>query len=220
MVQESIRGGQDPCVACVRGDYVIVGWSMAERTHELDVKSVLDRLVDQFDRTGTGWLAYFAVADPVEDLQAVPHVFDEARLALEIWRDGEARERVFRTGHLGAYRLIIGAATGGSAVQLSARTLGKVIEQDGRSGGKILPTFRSYLANNFSVTQTARALGVHVHTVQYRLHQLEALTGLRLRNAEERLTLELAVRIVDLSAAGSRDVEAPDRRHGPSRQPG
>jgi DNA-binding PucR family transcriptional regulator len=40
---------------------------------------------------------------------------------------------------------------------------------------------------------------VHVHTVQYRLSRLEELTGLSLRNAEERLTLELALRILDLA---------------------
>ncbi len=43
---------------------------------------------------------------------------------------------------------------------------------------------------------------MHVHTVQYRLSRLEELTGLSLRNAEDRLTLELALRILDLSGSG------------------
>jgi DNA-binding PucR family transcriptional regulator len=40
---------------------------------------------------------------------------------------------------------------------------------------------------------------VHPHTVQYRLDRLQALTGLDLKRFEERLTLELATRILELA---------------------
>ena len=40
-------------------------------------------------------------------------------------------------------------------------------------------------------------LGVHPHTIDYRLGRLQELTGLDLRRAEDRLTLELAVRVLD-----------------------
>jgi len=54
-----------------------------------------------------------------------------------------------------------------------------------------------------SVTATAHALHVHAHTVQYRLGKLEELTGLSLRKSEERLTLELSLRIHDLSGTAT-----------------
>jgi DNA-binding PucR family transcriptional regulator len=41
---------------------------------------------------------------------------------------------------------------------------------------------------------------VHPHTVQYRLGRLEELSGLRLSVPQERLTLELCLRILDSAA--------------------
>ena len=39
-----------------------------------------------------------------------------------------------------------------------------------------------------------------MHTIRYRLTKLEELTGLNLQNPEDRLTLELALRILDIAA--------------------
>jgi carbohydrate diacid regulator len=58
-----------------------------------------------------------------------------------------------------------------------------------------------------SLSLAARELRVHVHTVKYRLTKLEEMTGLSLRNTEDRLTLELALRILDL--AGPDPAELP-----------
>ena len=52
-----------------------------------------------------------------------------------------------------------------------------------------------------SASATAKELHVHVHTVQYRLAKIEELSGLSLRDSEERLTLELSLRINDLASA-------------------
>ncbi|HUZ51913.1 MAG TPA: helix-turn-helix domain-containing protein [Streptosporangiaceae bacterium] len=52
-----------------------------------------------------------------------------------------------------------------------------------------------------SMSATARDMHVHVHTVQYRLAKVEELSGLSLRDCEERLTLELSLRINDLASA-------------------
>ena len=87
-------------------------------------------------------------------------------------------------------------------LDFSRRTLGKVIEHDEKRSGELIGTLRTYLENRSSVSLAAQVLGVHVHTVQYRLSRLEELTGLSLRNAEERLTLELALRILDLAGLG------------------
>jgi DNA-binding PucR family transcriptional regulator len=87
-------------------------------------------------------------------------------------------------------------------LDFSRRTLGKVIAHDEKRNGELISTLRTYLENRSSVSLAAQVLGVHVHTVQYRLSRLEELTGLSLRHAEERLTLELALRIVDLAGWG------------------
>lgn len=91
-------------------------------------------------------------------------------------------------------------------MELSRATLSPVVEHDRKRGGNLLETLRTFLASDMSVTVAAQALHVHTHTIQYRLSKLEELTGLSLRKSEERLTLELSLRILDLSrAAGASD---------------
>ena len=61
-----------------------------------------------------------------------------------------------------------------------------------------------------SLTLTARKLGVHVHTIRYRLTKIEELTGLSLSSTEDRLTIELAFRILALT-----ETDTPDNPGGP-----
>ena len=72
---------------------------------------------------------------------------------------------------------------------------------DRKRKGRLISTLRTYLEKGSSLSLAAQALGVHVHTVQYRLNKLEELTQLNHRNAEDRLTLELALRVLDMSGA-------------------
>jgi DNA-binding PucR family transcriptional regulator len=94
----------------------------------------------------------------------------------------------------------MGATSSRDALAFSERTLGGVFEHDRKQGSFLIGTLRTYLANQSSLSLAARALDVHVHTVRYRLTKLEELTGLSLQNAEDRLTLELALRILDLAS--------------------
>jgi purine catabolism regulator len=75
-----------------------------------------------------------------------------------------------------------------------------VLRSDRDRGTAMVPTLRAYLDHAGATKAAARALSVHRHTVQYRLGRLEALSGLRPSAPQERLTLELCLRILDSAA--------------------
>jgi purine catabolism regulator len=143
----------------------------------------------------------YAVEDEVGDLGELGAAHHEARLAIEVRRRLGRAEPVFRVRSLGAYRLIVKAASGGDVLQVCLRTLDAVIEHDRKRGAALLETFRTYLHEGSSVKGAAVRLGVHPHTVLYRLDRLQELTGLSLSHAEDRLTLELALRVLDSAQA-------------------
>ena len=65
----------------------------------------------------------------------------------------------------------------------------------GRLGAELLiATLDAYFRENGNVAATARRLGVHERTAVYRIGRIEALTGLRLDDGDDRFRLELAVR--------------------------
>jgi DNA-binding PucR family transcriptional regulator len=65
----------------------------------------------------------------------------------------------------------------------------------GRLGAEMLiATLEAFFLEQGNVAATARRLGVHERTAVYRIGRIEALTGLRLDDGDDRFRLELAVR--------------------------
>jgi sugar diacid utilization regulator len=70
-------------------------------------------------------------------------------------------------------------------------------EHDATKNTDYLLTVRTYLDCFGDVAAASRRLVVHPNTFRYRLRRLEALSGLDLRDADERLALELQMRLLD-----------------------
>ncbi|WP_432515324.1 PucR family transcriptional regulator [Kineococcus sp. SYSU DK001] len=77
-------------------------------------------------------------------------------------------------------------------------TLGPLIAYDERTGGDLLTTLRTYLGNDRSLAGTATQLGVHKHTVAYRLGRVAELTGRDLRATEALSETWLALTAYDI----------------------
>lgn len=196
VAEQQLRNPTFATVAVIKGEYLVLAWSAPPAESHFNLNEKLAAIAKAV-KESTGWGIRFAVTETISDPQLVPQAFQEARLAIEIrpWSD----DPVIEVGRLGAYRLIIGAATGSSALEFSRRSLASVIEHDAKQKSHLLSTLRTYFGTGGSLSGTARALKVHVHTIQYRLGRVEELTGLMLRNSEDRLTAELALRILDLA---------------------
>jgi GAF domain-containing protein len=204
VAEQVLRTSATPTVAAVHGDSVVVAWSVAQREGRFNATEKLEAIASLVG-SSTGARIRFAVSEVVSDPQIILPCYQEARLCAEIrpWQ-GSA---VIEAACLGAYRFIIGASTSSHVLEFSRRTLGKALEHDERRNGELIGTLRTYLENRSSASLAAQVLGVHVHTVQYRLSRLEELTGLSLRASDERLTLELALRIHDLAGLDLRQPE-------------
>jgi hypothetical protein len=201
LAEQLLRNQTAATVAAVRGEHLVLAWS-AQRP-EFNASEKLHGIAEAVYES-TGWRVRFALTESIIDPQLVAQAYQEARLAIEIrpWSD----DAVIDVGRLGAYRLIIGAATGTQALEFSRRTLAKALEHDNKHKGQLIATLRTYFAMGTSLRSAAKALGVHVHTVQYRLGRIEEVTGLKLHNSEDRLTIELALRIFDLAGSDPRTV--------------
>jgi hypothetical protein len=200
LAADAVQGQLPASAVALHDDHVVIAWPVnGARPTELR-QSLFGGIVDALG-AGDGWHARFAITQAIDDPQVVPQAYREALLALEIrpWGD----DPVIDVGGLGAYRLIIGASSSIDAVESSRKTLHPILEYEKKKGPSLLQTLRAYIALGMSTTAAAKALHIHVHTVQYRLAKVEELSGLSLRNSEERLTLELSLRIHDLALVNS-----------------
>jgi len=106
---------------------------------------------------------------------------------------------------LGVVRLFVAAQGDDSIREFVRQMLGGIIEYDERKDGRLLETLRVYFEANCSQQDAADRLFVHHKTVRYRLTRIEELSGLDLSKHEDRINLDLALKVhsvMDVLAAG------------------
>jgi len=144
-----------------------------------------------------------AVSDILQDPNEVAAAHEECVLAARHRSEGDrmAGEHlsptVLRVASLGAFRLVLRGAASRRIVDDCCAMLRKVAEYDKRHGSELIATFSAFLKSDFSPQRTATMMAVHPHTVQYRLKRFQQIFGISLRDAEGRLSAELAMRILD-----------------------
>lgn len=73
--------------------------------------------------------------------------------------------------------------------------LGPIEDHDAAHGSALLPTLEAFITSGGRWAQTAAEMHVHVNTLRHRLARVEALTGRRLADPDDRVDLHLALRV-------------------------
>lgn len=131
--------------------------------------------------------------DAARSSSALAEAADAAAVAHALAPDGGARAY----GTLGAYRYLVnvdGRDHRDDPYLLAVRTLAGY---DERRGTSLLATLEAYLGARHAATHAAKSLAIHPNTLRQRLERIEAVTALRLADADL-LALELAVKLVRL----------------------
>lgn len=76
-----------------------------------------------------------------------------------------------------------------------SETLGPLIEHDERKQGDLIRTLNGYFDANGNLAKAAADLAVHRNTLVYRLERIAELTGLNLDDPDNRLILNLALKV-------------------------
>jgi len=129
---------------------------------------------------------------PVE----VTRSYRQARRAIEIGQRFGRRGEVVEFGALGLYRLLFQVTDHAELDAYVEQVLGSLLTYDRKHHTELVRTLATYLAHNSAVQATARALTIHVNTASYRLQRIEAISGLDLAEAEDRLQARVALKIL------------------------
>lgn len=74
-------------------------------------------------------------------------------------------------------------------------TIQCLVEYDKQKNTNLIETVMVYNANQGKISQTARDLHLHRHTLLYRLRKIESITNLSLFNPDDRFLLELSIKL-------------------------
>lgn len=185
-----IEAAAEPIVL-QKGDQIIVLLPVAPAT---DLAVTPEKLIAEL---GGGWR--FGVGGPEPGLEGIRRAYLEAREAFEVGAALELTGPVFRFDDLLLYHFL---RSDPKMIQRYVdQMLGPLIEYDDRKKGELIKTLEAYFKADGSVKLAGEILFAHPHTVTYRLKQIERLTGWSLRDAEDKLRLQLALRAARLDQA-------------------
>jgi len=122
----------------------------------------------------------------------------EAELAMQLAaRDPGLIEQLDSRASDGIYRMIFRAlaARPEELHELYEWTVAPVVRYDQQYRTELLATLEAYLANDYNMNATARAIYAHRHTVAYRLERVHELSGLDPTASEGRDMLGYGIRV-------------------------
>jgi hypothetical protein len=131
-----------------------------------------------------------AVGPLVATLGEVPAAVRAARDALTVGQILMPEQRVYDTGKLHPYLAWVHDLDG--LREFVEGSLGPLLERERTRSLPLRQTLEAVLSND-GLSAAARSLGVHRHTLLYRMERIEDLVG-NWNDAEDRLRLELALR--------------------------
>lgn len=147
-----------------------------------------------------------AHAGPHEGVQGVRRGVRESAYALHV------QALLGRTGHgpgfdqLGIWSLLGRIGDRRQLRDFAQGVLGPLIAYDEARGAELIPTLRELGSCNYHYREAAERLYAHPNTVRYRVARIAELANLDVGNAEDRLHIELALRVLDvLGTATERD---------------
>lgn len=128
-------------------------------------------------------------------LEDYPHAWVEARRALDFARSLDVPQGMVVYDDLGVSRLLLDLPDVSEAVTFAHQLLAPLEAHDEKHKTLLLETLEAFLAVNGVLQRAASALSIHVNTLTYRLQRIQELTGLDLRDSDNRLEAHVAVKI-------------------------
>jgi purine catabolism regulator len=134
------------------------------------------------------------VIDSVTDL---PSAYDQARKAVLVGRRMHGPGTVAHFDSLGVHRLLSLVSDADELRSFAAEVLGSLATET-TEAIDLRQTLHTLLDTNCNVAETARALHFHYNTLRYRIGKLEAIVGPFTSDANLRLDIALALRVVQM----------------------
>ncbi|HKD93260.1 MAG TPA: helix-turn-helix domain-containing protein, partial [Gaiellaceae bacterium] len=146
-------------------------------------------------RIGGGILA--AVSSTVDSLREVATARREAERVLDVLRSGRGAQTLATVDDVRSQVILLELKE--LTAEHSSLTRGKltaVVDHDAERGTQYALTLKAYLDAMGDVVGAAKRISVHPNTFRYRLRRLVELFGIDVKNADERLVLELQFRLL------------------------
>ena len=161
------------------------------------VKDFSDKVlnvIDQDDRE----LVNVGVGNYQEDIINLNESYSQAKRAINVANKLKKDNQIYFFEELGVYKLLykIDKDEKNSFLENSIIPL---LNYDKAHNTELLKTLRAFFEENGNLTNVAKKIYIHYNTVHYRLQRIEKITGLSLDNPDDKLNLEIALKMLNFT---------------------
>jgi DNA-binding PucR family transcriptional regulator len=198
-IQRAVRRHWDaPTPVFERDDAVFVLVSDPEEVSPALIKEqcrLIKRALEISGRTAGVRIAY---AGPHSGIAGVRRAVAEAEYALQVQGVLDKNGAPVAFGELGVWTLLGRVGNRDHLSSFAQSVLGELLTHDADRQTQLVDTLRVLIKCNFHYRSAAEALYAHPNTIRYRMSRIATLTGLDLTDGDDRLKVELALRILDV----------------------
>jgi purine catabolism regulator len=173
-----------------------------------DVDRYVRDLVREVSGDGGGGRRSFGtgVSRVASSPAGIPAAYEQARTAVRVGRRMHGAGAVAHFDGLGVFRVLSLVEDTAELRAFAEETLGDLALTDGAGAGgeeaaDLRRTLEVLLETNLNVAETARLLHFHYNTLRYRIAKLERLLGPFTRDPHLRLSLQVALQVLQLRGA-------------------
>jgi len=171
---------------------------LAESSSRSDFLSTFYRLNIRFALLSEKFgVNYYLGAEQLKQDNNIRAVIGRAVEALDTLQTIQARRGVCFYGHIEFLKMFGQIHRKESSIVLDNRHFQQLLQYDRANSSNYLQTLRVYLSNNCNITQTARQLFLHRHTLINRLEKIEEISDLYLDDYYSRLYMSIALLLHD-----------------------
>lgn len=201
IIQRIAKNGDYKVISTARNDSIIVLFSSEADKNEAkvkdDIKSFCDQILYYSEHEHFNDYIYIGIGRNYNDPKKIWESNKEAIRVID-YQKSILSERVVYYDDLGIYRIL---SFEGLQLELNhfyKEMLDSLVIYDKEKGTDLILTLKNYFESEGNLKKISEKMFLHYNTVVYRLQRIKEITGMNLENYEDRLNLQIALKIFDM----------------------
>lgn len=181
------------------GAYIIIlypGYEDQYKSCKENITNYVNSVLSIFDKEERSMI-YVGVGNYYSDIMDINQSYYQAKRAINVAYTMR-NNKIYFFDELGFYQLLYKVNKGDFDLFLK-NTLGPLIKYDKKHNTELIKTLEEYFKESGNLANIAKNLYIHYNTVLYRIQRIEKITGMNLNNSDERLNLEVALKLLNLN---------------------
>jgi purine catabolism regulator len=167
-------------------------------TNSFTVHETLNDIIIDLEKFVDGISMRLGVGRICKNLLNISKTYNEARESLRLLRKSKSGIKISRYEDFVVHHFLEENISTHAMKKFFEEALGPIYEYDQKYHSELLPTLEAWISHHMNVAETSRALFTHRNTILYRIDRIASILQTDLKNSDELLKFQLAIKIYRL----------------------